>query len=678
MIAAPATLVVMSSVVSADASESCRAASVPAGQHHILEMIATSASLSDILTSLALLIESQLDGLFCSVRLLDDDGRLRHGAAPSLPEAYTKAIDGALSGPRAGSCGTAAYRKEPVIVTNIPQEPLWDDYSELAARHGLCACWSTPFFSRQGDVLGTFAVYCRTPRSPSSAETQRIQVATRIASIAVERSQNDVALRQSAEHYRALLENLNDIVYSVDVDGKVTYISPPVERLSGYRVGEIIGMPFGQFIHPDDLEILQESFANTLAGILASSEFRVLDKQGGVHWCRSSSRPQMVGERLVGITGVIVDITGHKTTREALHNAVQKYLTIYEEGIIGIFQTEPRGRYLAANPALARMLGYDSPNDLMASVSDISHQIYVDSGRREEFKFLLEKDGRVRNFECQVYRKNGSKMWVSVTARAIYEDGRIVAYEGMNEDITDRKFLEEQLLQAQKMEAVGQLAGGIAHDFNNLLGVILGHGELLLRSLRSGDPLRRRIEQICQAGNRAVSLTGQLLAFSRQQIMRPVVLDLNLVIGNANDMIARLIGDGIRVTNTLDPALGRVKADASQVEQILMNLAINARDAMPEGGTLTIETSNVDIDRTAQRHLGAKEGNYALLTVTDTGTGMDEKTWQRHRARISDLLRHRQADRRIHLGQQRTWERDDLQYLPAAHRRICAGRETAA
>jgi PAS domain S-box-containing protein len=423
------TLVVMSSVVSLDSNEPRRAASLLAGQNHILEIIAGHASLTEILTSLARLIEDHIEGLLCSVLLLDESGRLWHGAAPGLPEAYTNGIDGLQSGPKTGSCGTAAYRKESVIVTDILVDPLWDDYRDLATRYGLRASWSTPFFSRRGDVLGTFAMYFRIPRSPGPAESQLIDVATRLATIAVERHGHDVELRRAAESYRSLVENLNDIVFRLDREGNVTYITPAIERLVGYPANETVGRPFTRFVHPEDLVLVQENLTNTLAGNPAPCEFRALDQPGRVHWCRISSRTQVIENQVVGITGVIVDITAEKTTHEALHQALQKYRTIFEGAIVGIFQTEPGGHYTAANPALARMLGYDSAEELMASISDIPHQIYVDPQRREEFEFLVGRDGSVRNFECEVYRKNGSKMWVSVNARAVREDGRIIAYE---------------------------------------------------------------------------------------------------------------------------------------------------------------------------------------------------------------------------------------------------------
>jgi PAS domain S-box-containing protein len=591
-------------------------------------MIATSARLDHVLTALAHLIESQVEGLLCSVLFLNG-GRLWHAAAPSLPEAYIRSIDGIPVGPKNGSCGTAAYRREPVIVTDILEDPLWEDHRRLAVPHGLRACWSCPFFSFQGEVLGTFAMYYGSPRSPGFEETQLISVATQIATVAVERWRSDEELRRAVESYRALVENLNDIVFSLDLEGSFTYVSPPIEHLSGYRVSEVIGAPFARFIHPEDLSVLRRSFADTLAGKLTPCEFRVLDKRGAIHWCRTSNRPRIVADQVVGVNGVLVDITEQRKTQEALLEAERKYRSIFEGAVVGIFQSAPDGHYITANQALAHMLGYDSHNDLTTSITNIFKEIYVDPERWGEFMSLMEKDGGVRDFEHEVYRKDGSKRWLSTNARAVYRDRRIVAYEGTCEDITERELLAEQFLHAQKMEAIGQLAGGVAHDFNNLLGVILGHGELLLQRLSSSDPWRRRMQQICHAAQRGASLTEELLAFARRQKLPTTVLNLNELVANIDDVIQRLIGENIRVVNKLDPALGCVKADATQVEQVILNLAVNARDAMPQGGTLTIETSNVEVEGTATRDRGVKKGRYVLLSVRDTGTGMDQATLAR-------------------------------------------------
>jgi signal transduction histidine kinase/ActR/RegA family two-component response regulator len=276
------------------------------------------------------------------------------------------------------------------------------------------------------------------------------------------------------------------------------------------------------------------------------------------------------------------------------------------------------------------MLGYESPQDLLAWVNDIRGQVYVDPKRREEFSRALEQQGIVRNFECQVYRKDGRKIWISASARSVFEDGAVVRYEGMNEDITQRKLLEEQLTQSQKMEAVGLLAGGVAHDFNNALSVITGYSGLLQMRLPADDPLVRYAEEIAKAAHRAAGLTRQLLAFSRKQVIQPVILDLNSLIVEMEKMLRRLIGENIEIFITRDVGLARVKADASQMEQILMNLAVNARDAMLQGGKVTIRTENADLDETySLQHLHFKPGRYVILSFSDTGCGMDKETLAR-------------------------------------------------
>jgi two-component system cell cycle sensor histidine kinase/response regulator CckA len=205
--------------------------------------------------------------------------------------------------------------------------------------------------------------------------------------------------------------------------------------------------------------------------------------------------------------------------------------------------------------------------------------------------------------------------------------GRVLGSLGIYQDVTQRGLLERQLRMAQKMEAVGRLSGGIAHDFNNLLGVILGYIQVIKRSLVPGNSLYEYAEEVEKASQRAVSLTRQLLAFSRQQVLEPVILNLNTLVADMEKMLPRLIGEDIDLNLILDPALGQVKADPGQLEQVLMNLAVNARDAMPDGGRLTIQTADAEIDAAyAQEHPGSVPGRYVMLAVTDTGTGMDPET----------------------------------------------------
>jgi two-component system cell cycle sensor histidine kinase/response regulator CckA len=351
-----------------------RAKGLHGGEGAILEMIARGALLSEVLDRLMLLNESEFPGLLASILLLDPDGKcLRHGAAPSLPAAYTRAVDGSPIGPRAGSCGTAAYRKETVIVTDIQTDPLWNDYRYLAEPHGLRACWSTPIFSQNGKVLGTFAMYYREVRSPNRAELQLTRATTHLAGIAIEKAQ-----------------------------------------------------------------------------------------------------------------------------------------------------------------------------------------------------------------------------------------------------------LEERLREAQKMEAFGQLAGGIAHDFNNILTAIKGNVSLLQVDGGLSEPERAAVtNEISDAADRAASLTRHLLTFSRRRLMQPQALDLNQIVAAVVNMLRRLIGEHIILETSYAPEAVPVYADASLLEQVLVNLAVNSRDAMAKGGQLILETARVQVGKSEalmSRH--GRPGQHARLTVSDTGAGI--------------------------------------------------------
>jgi len=356
-------------------------------QNDVLALVARNAPLHETLDFFLRSLEAQFPGMLASILLLDDDGvHVRHGAAPSLPEAYVRAIDGEPIGPQAGSCGTAAYRGEMVIVEDIATDPLWVNYRESALSHSLRACWSTPIFDGQQRVLGTFALYFRVPMRPTDQHRQIIELTTYTAAIAI------VAHRERAARERAEAE---------------------------------------------------------------------------------------------------------------------------------------------------------------------------------------------------------------------------------------RARLTEALRQVQKIDSLGRLAGGIAHDFNNLLTVITGHTDLLLQELAQGDPLRDSADDIRAAASRAADLTRQLLAFSRGQLLHPRVLDLNASIEESTRMLRRLLGEDIELATVLDDELGFVRADPGQLDQVIVNLAVNARDAMPLGGQVTIATRNATVtDIDAQRDPSYRPGAFVLLTFCDTGHGI--------------------------------------------------------
>jgi signal transduction histidine kinase len=241
---------------------------------------------------------------------------------------------------------------------------------------------------------------------------------------------------------------------------------------------------------------------------------------------------------------------------------------------------------------------------------------------------ITRKAGTFTGFETTRMRKDGSLIYVSLSAAPLVDGkGNINGSVVVIADITERKHLEEQFLQAQKMEAIGRLAGGVAHDFNNLLTAIIGYSQLVFARLHRQDPMRKEIQEIERAGHRAAGLTNQLLAFSRRQVLQPQVLDLNAVVADLARMLERLIGEDIVLATSLAPDIGFVKADRGQIEQIIMNLAVNSRDAMPDGGKLTIETFNTELDESyTAEHINAHPGPHVVLAVSDTGSGIDRET----------------------------------------------------
>jgi len=307
----------------------------------------------------------------------------------------------------------------------------------------------------------------------------------------------------------------------------------------------------------------------------------------------------------------------------------RRYRTLVESSIQGL-HIQRDWVTLFVNPAFARMLGYDSTGELVG----------LDARRwiapQELARLERDRAARLRGepvsvqYELQATRRDGSLIWVDIQVAEILWEGE-PAVQSTVLDISERKRAEQalrqseaQLRQVQKMEAVGQLAGGVAHDFNNLLTVITGRTELLLLRLAADDPHRRDVELVRKTADRAASLTQQLLAFSRKQMLQPRVLDLNGVVAGIAQMLKPLIGETIELVTSLDPILGRIKADPAQIEQIILNLAVNARDAMPQGGRLTIETTNVELDSAfVETHPGAGAGPHAMLSVRDTGTGMN-------------------------------------------------------
>ena len=329
--------------------------------------------------------------------------------------------------------------------------------------------------------------------------------------------------------------------------------------------------------------------------------------------------------RFMRLPAAVRSAIDHARQRAAARAAERRYHELFDGAPVGLIRCLPDGRILAANAAAARITGFPSVAALLdASVADL----YADASDRARVIGALERGETLQDLEIQGRRQDGVLIWVSVNVRPRKDAaGHILHYEWSLADITERRQLESQLRQAQKMEAVGLLAGGVAHDFNNLLTVIGGRCYLMLDKLGPDDALRREVELVRSAAERAARLTHQLLAFSRKQVLEPRVLDLNETVTGIEPLLRRLIGEHIEISVTRGSGLGRVKADAGQLEQVILNLAVNARDAMPQGGRLVLETANVTLDeRAARRAHDLAPGSYVVLSVTDSGHGMDAAT----------------------------------------------------
>ena len=360
-------------------------------------------------------------------------------------------------------------------------------------------------------------------------------------------------------------------------------------------------------------------------GLLATAFNRMVDSLESAYRDLQLANSELE-ERVVRRTQQLQDeVTQRRAAVEAQAESERRYRSLFDENLSGSFVCDPDGKLIACNPAFAQIFGVPSPEEAM--VRGV-FSLFPEDFDRSAFLEQLRLHGRLRNQELTMQRADGRRVEVLGSFVGAFTGGRLREIQGYLFDTTERRSLEGQLRQAQKMDAVGRLAGGIAHDFNNLLTVILGFSDMILERVAPDDPIAGDLGEIHRAGERASALTRQLLAFSRQQVLEPRVLDLNEVVrGMSGGMLGRLIGEDIRIQTRLAADLGRVKADPGQIEQVILNLAVNARDAMPKGGTLTVETRNTELDDTfMQTTLTVSPGLYVLLAVTDTGVGMDAVT----------------------------------------------------
>ena len=835
-----------------------------AAQTKVLERVASGAPLPEVLEAIVLLVERQAPGMLCSILLFNgEQGTLHYGAAPNLPRAYSQAIEGAPIGPGAGSCGAAAFSQERVIIEDIATHPFWANHRHLALPHGLRSCWSTPIFSPERALLGTFAMYYRRTGGPTVQDIEWVDAATHLAAIAIVRDQAEQSLRKSEARAQqlarlyAVSSRVNEAIVRVRDPAELFEVAcrmaveeglaqlawvgayndvadriEPVARFGNDRgyvnaihlglrdersnrgpaaqairsgavsiANDIANDPtfhwkdealqrglrscavfplkigdnvFGVFViygdRPDsfraedirvltaladDISFAVESAASRLRRAqaeeaLRESEVRLrllndlgeatravadpelilpvalrllgqhlrvsrcayadVDPDGdrctiphdytdgcasivGQH--RLSSFGQRFADDLRRGTGPVVvrDVDAELSPEEggplsalgikaficcslvqegvcrammAVHHAAARDWTAAEVALVQEFvercwstiQQRAAEAKLRRSEALLRLAGraarlggwsielpdhrvtwseeicaiHEVPSGTLPSLAD-ALAFYTPDGREVIARKIdaCAREGTAFDVELEIVTARERRIWVRAVGHAERNAaGAIVRVHGALQDISEQHRLEEHLRQSQKMEAVGRLAGGVAHDFNNILSVILSTSELLLQDLAAGDPLRLEIEQIEKAGQRASGLTRQLLTFSRQQMLQPRIVDLNQIVTGLAKMLRRLAGGDVELSLLTAPTLGHLRADPGQIEQVIMNLVVNARDAMPTGGNIVLETANVDLDETyAAANHGVAPGHYVMLAVTDTGIGMDAVTRSR-------------------------------------------------
>ncbi len=442
-----------------------------------------------------------------------------------------------------------------------------------------------------------------------------------------EQARAEEARRQGEERFRALIEHGADAVALVAPDGTLLFASHSIERLLGFTPAELVGHPGFERVHPDDLPRVHAALRDIIAnpGTPAGLELRWRHKDGSWRYIDGVAVDRLAEPAVGAIVVNFRDVSERRTAEAALRDSEERYRTLVEGVRDIIFALSPEGTISSLNPAFETITGWRREAWVGQPFERLVHP--------EDLPLALELLGRVVRGELRPasqFRVRTAKSDYRVgefSATPQLHEGRLVGILGIGRDVTERVQLEQQLRQAQKMEAVGRLAGGIAHDFNNILTAITGYADLLLEDLGATDPRRQDADEIHKAADRAAGLTRQLLAFSRQQVLQPTVLEVNKLVSDLEKMLRRLLGEDVALTTQLAPTTGRVKADPGQLEQVIMNLAVNARDAMPNGGKLTLETGNVDLDESyATDHYPARAGPFVMLAVSDTGTGMSEAT----------------------------------------------------
>ena len=446
-------------------------------------------------------------------------------------------------------------------------------------------------------------------------------------------------LRASELRFRTLAQTASDAILLIDKDSRIRLANPAVEKIFGHQPEELMGKSLSVLLAVRSRSAHYSAFNKYFGEGRKNLSWSAVElpglHRGGRELPLELSFAEFTKEGERFFTVIARDITERKQGQAGVRASEERFRDLVENANDIIFSCDMSGNITSLNRAGRKLTGYSSVEALKMNFAETVVPEHIEKAKQMFSRKTVADVAAV--YELEIVTKAGDRAALEVSSRAISSEGKPVGIQGVARDITERKRVEEalrtrevQVQQSQRLEAVGQLAGGVAHDFNNLLTVIIGYSELSLRRLGAEDPIARNIEEIKRTAERAASLTRQLLAFSRKQILEPKVLDLNNEVRDMHKMLRRLIGEDINLVTLLGSDLGRVKADPGQIHQIIMNLVVNARDAMPGGGRVTIETANVFLDdQYALEHQPVQPGEYVMMTFSDSGIGIDTETQTR-------------------------------------------------
>ncbi len=623
-------------------------------ERHVLAEIAAGKPLPEVLEELLIAVEAEGGrAMRTSVLFLSQDGRhLRHGAAPSLPAAYNDAIDGISVGEGVGCCGTVASRGTPVYVSDIATDPLWMNFRDLALEHGLRACWSTPIQAVDGSMLGTFAIYYSDPRTPTPTDVDTIATITQTAALAIERHRFEERTRLSEQRHEALIRSSSEVRYTLNADWS------ELRQLlgGGFLADTAASNPnwFMEYIPLDEQSTVRAAIDQAIHNKTTFHlEHRVNRADGTIGWALSRAVPLLdTAGHITEWYGAASDITAKRQADDAL-----RLLNASLEQ-----QVAARTEVVAAQSAALKLYG-DIVQSNTAPICAFDHDFRIiafNQAHSDEFFRIFAYRVKIGDVFPDLFPPEQAPIMRSFMARALAGEaytvseefgdpdlakpywevaysplrdagGRVIGAFHHAKDITDRlraeaelATIQEALRQSHKMEAVGQLTGGLAHDFNNLLTGISGSLDLLQKRVAQGrvNDLDRYLIAAQGAAKRAAALTHRLLAFSRRQTLDPKPTDVRKLVLGMTDLIRRTVGPEITVETVDMVGLWPALVDPPQLENALLNLCINARDAMPDGGRITIESANRWMDDRAAKERDVLPGQYLSLCVSDTGTGM--------------------------------------------------------